>query len=53
MINNRYKSVVRDMKWTGDHDGQKICIVFVDGECSNFFLLSHVFFERTDYLNRF
>jgi hypothetical protein len=26
MINNRNKSVVRDMKWT--HDGQKICIVY-------------------------
>jgi WD repeat-containing protein 35 len=29
MINNRNKSVVRDMKWTGD--GQKICIVYEDG----------------------
>ena len=29
MINNRNKSVVRDMKWT--HDGQKICIVYEDG----------------------
>ena len=29
MINNRNKSVVRDMKWSGD--GQKICIVYEDG----------------------
>mmetsp|Transcript_25379 Transcript_25379/g.58463 ORF Transcript_25379/g.58463 Transcript_25379/m.58463 type:complete len:1193 (+) Transcript_25379:116-3694(+) len=29
MINNRNKSVVRDMKWTPD--GQKICIVYEDG----------------------
>jgi len=29
MINNRNKSVVRDMKWTGD--GKKICIVYEDG----------------------
>jgi len=29
MINNRNKSVVRDMKWTAD--GQKICIVYQDG----------------------
>jgi len=29
MINNRNKSVVRDMKWTCD--GQKICIVYEDG----------------------
>jgi WD repeat-containing protein 35 len=29
MINNRNKSVVRDMKWTAD--GQKICIVYEDG----------------------
>lgn len=29
MINNRNKSVVRGMKWTGD--GQKICIVYEDG----------------------
>ncbi|KAK9804414.1 hypothetical protein WJX72_011599 [[Myrmecia] bisecta] len=29
MINNRNKSVVRDMRWTAD--GQKICIVYEDG----------------------
>ncbi len=29
MINNRNKSVVKDMKWTGD--GQKICIIYADG----------------------
>ena len=29
MINNRNKSVVKDMKWT--HDGGKICIVYADG----------------------
>lgn len=29
MINNRNKSVVRDMKWTAD--GQKICIIYEDG----------------------
>ena len=29
MINNRNKSVVRDMKWTAD--GSKICIVYEDG----------------------
>lgn len=29
MINNRNRSVVRDMKWTSD--GQKICIVYEDG----------------------
>mmetsp|Transcript_14038 Transcript_14038/g.22384 ORF Transcript_14038/g.22384 Transcript_14038/m.22384 type:complete len:1210 (-) Transcript_14038:255-3884(-) len=29
MINNRNKSVVRDMKWTAN--GQKICIVYEDG----------------------
>eukprot|EP00735_Rhodelphis_limneticus_P010276 TRINITY_DN29_c0_g1::TRINITY_DN29_c0_g1_i1::g.14869::m.14869 TRINITY_DN29_c0_g1::TRINITY_DN29_c0_g1_i1::g.14869 ORF type:complete len:1186 (-),score=401.47,sp/A6N6J5/WDR35_RAT/54.58/0.0,Coatomer_WDAD/PF04053.9/9.8e-05,Coatomer_WDAD/PF04053.9/15,WD40/PF00400.27/9.4,WD40/PF00400.27/7,WD40/PF00400.27/31,WD40/PF00400.27/2.5e+02,WD40/PF00400.27/6.1e+03,WD40/PF00400.27/1.8e+03,eIF2A/PF08662.6/0.00014,eIF2A/PF08662.6/4.8e+02,Clathrin/PF00637.15/2.1e+02,Clathrin/PF00637.15/9.7,Clathrin/PF00637.15/0.0027 len=29
MINNRNKSVVRDMKWTSD--GQRICIVYEDG----------------------
>ena len=29
MINNRNKSVVRDMKWTAD--GTKICIVYEDG----------------------
>ena len=26
MINNRNRSVVRDMKWTAD--GQKICIIY-------------------------
>eukprot|EP00049_Salpingoeca_infusionum_P026788 m.27924 g.27924 ORF g.27924 m.27924 type:complete len:1165 (+) comp8999_c0_seq1:165-3659(+) len=30
MINNRNKSVVADMKWNSD--GQKICIVYEDGE---------------------
>jgi len=29
MINNRNKSVVKDMKWTAD--GSKICIVYADG----------------------
>ena len=29
MINNRNKSVVRDLRWTSD--GQKICIVYEDG----------------------
>jgi WD repeat-containing protein 35 len=29
MINNRNRSVVRDMKWT--QDGQKICIIYEDG----------------------
>ena len=29
MINNRNKSVVRDMKWTAD--GRKICIIYEDG----------------------
>ena len=29
MINNRNKSVVRDMQWNSD--GQKICIVYEDG----------------------
>lgn len=29
MINNRNKSVVKDMKWNAD--GQKICIVYADG----------------------
>ena len=29
MINNRNKSVVRDMKWNAD--GQKICIIYEDG----------------------
>lgn len=29
MINNRNKSVVRDMKWTAD--GSKICIIYEDG----------------------
>lgn len=29
MINNRNKSVVRDMKWTVD--GKKICIIYADG----------------------
>jgi len=29
MINNRNKSVVRDMKWRGN--GQEICIVYEDG----------------------
>ncbi|DAZ96060.1 TPA: hypothetical protein N0F65_005838 [Lagenidium giganteum] len=29
MINNRNKSVVKDMKWTSD--GQKICIAYEDG----------------------
>jgi WD repeat-containing protein 35 len=29
MINNRNKSVVRDMKWTTD--GRKICIIYEDG----------------------
>ena len=30
MINNRNKSVVRHMQWSGD--GSKICIVYEDGE---------------------
>ena len=30
MINNRNKSVVRGMAWNAD--GQKICIVYEDGE---------------------
>ena len=29
MINNRNKSVVKDMKWTAN--GEKICIVYEDG----------------------
>lgn len=29
MVNNRNKSVVRDMKWTAD--GKKICIIYEDG----------------------
>ena len=29
MINNRNKSVVRDMQWNSD--GQKVCIVYEDG----------------------
>lgn len=29
MINNRNKSVVRDMAWNAE--GQKICIVYEDG----------------------
>eukprot|EP01012_Entosiphon_sulcatum_P034864 TRINITY_DN4426_c0_g1_i1.p1 TRINITY_DN4426_c0_g1~~TRINITY_DN4426_c0_g1_i1.p1 ORF type:complete len:1254 (+),score=336.39 TRINITY_DN4426_c0_g1_i1:198-3764(+) len=29
MINNRNKSVVRDLRWTSD--GQKVCIVYEDG----------------------
>ena len=29
MINNRNRSVVKDMSWT--KDGQKICIVYEDG----------------------
>jgi len=29
MINNRNRSVVRDMKWTAD--GQRICIIYEDG----------------------
>ena len=29
MINNRNKSIVRDMKWTAD--GRKICIIYEDG----------------------
>jgi len=29
MINNREKSVVRDLRWSSD--GQKICIVYEDG----------------------
>ena len=29
MVNNRNKSVVRDMCWNSD--GQKICIVYEDG----------------------
>ena len=29
MINNRNKSVVKDMKWTADDS--KICIVYADG----------------------
>ena len=33
MINNRNKSVVRSMAWTPD--GQKICIVYEDGEYFN------------------
>jgi len=32
MINNRNKSVVRDMKW--NKEGQKICIVYEDGVSS-------------------
>ena len=29
MVNNRNKSVVKDMKWTPD--GSKICIIYEDG----------------------
>jgi len=29
MINNRNKSIVKDMKW--NYDGQKICIIYEDG----------------------
>ena len=29
MINNRNKSIVKDMKWSPD--GRKICIVYEDG----------------------
>ena len=32
MINNRNKSVVKDMKWTPD--GRKICIIYEDGAVS-------------------
>jgi WD repeat-containing protein 35 len=31
MINNRNKSVVKDMKWTSN--GEKICIIYEDGNC--------------------
>lgn len=30
MINNRNKSVVRDLRWSGD--GQNICILYEDGQ---------------------
>lgn len=30
MVNNRQKSLVRGMAW--NHDGQKICITYDDGE---------------------
>lgn len=31
MINNRNKSVVRDIKWSPD--GTKVCIIYEDGAC--------------------
>lgn len=34
MINNRNKSVVRDMKWTAE--GRQICIIYEDGAVINF-----------------
>ena len=37
MINNRNKSVVRDMKWNAD--GQKICIVYEDGNKTGGFIV--------------
>lgn len=42
MINNRNKSVVKDMRWTGD--GQKICIIYEDGVavCSMCFLYARM-----------
>lgn len=40
MINNRNRSVVRDMKWNAD--GQKICIVYEDGKV----LLTCTYVER-------
>ena len=36
MINNRNKSVVRQMKW--NRDGSKICIVYEDGTARLVFL---------------
>lgn len=36
MINNRNKSIVRGMAWNGD--GEKICIVYEDGEYITHFM---------------
>lgn len=52
MINNRNKSVVKDMKWNAD--GQKICIIYEDGKCTKHnVIMAHLCFFISSVLHNY
>ena len=50
MINNRNRSVVRDMKWNAD--GQRICIVYEDGRYTyrHDFMMAELIIISSNYI---